>query len=110
MPVLIFVNSWAKGAKMFTVAWQHHQHISLHYSTSSNSLAVTPQGTLRWGTAIWDAQIPFCCYFENFHEKIIKLFDLSSRRDEPASLLVRLSQGCHSITDFANQFQTLTTS
>ena len=64
----------------------------------------------EWGTAVWDAQAPFCRCFKDFREEMIKLFDRSARGDEAASKLVRLSQEGRSVTDYAIQFQTLAAS
>ncbi|XDV14787.1 hypothetical protein PO909_014975 [Leuciscus waleckii] len=61
----------------------------------------------EWGIAVWDAQAPFCRYFEDFREEMIQRFDRSARGDEAASRLVRLSQEGRSVTDYAIQFQTL---
>lgn len=64
----------------------------------------------EWGTAVWDARAPFCHFFEDFREEMIKLFDRSAQGDEAAARLARLSQEGHSVTDFAIQFRTLAAS
>lgn len=55
----------------------------------------------EWGTAVWDARAPFCRFFDDFRDEIIKLFDRSAQGDEAAAQLGR------SVTDYSIVFNTL---
>lgn len=61
----------------------------------------------EWGTAVWDARAPFCRFFDDFKDEMIKLFDRSAQGDEAAARLARLTQEGRSVTDYSIMFNTL---
>ncbi|XP_036379838.1 vascular endothelial growth factor receptor kdr-like [Megalops cyprinoides] len=61
----------------------------------------------EWGTAVWDADAPFC---HSFAEEMRKVFDRSKHGRKAASEMLLIRQGRRSVSDYTIDFRTLTAS
>lgn len=63
----------------------------------------------EWGTALWEAESPCCDDYKDFSSEMKRVFDRSKHGHEAARELLRMRQGCRSVSDYAIDFQTLAT-